>query len=321
MPRLVRLVLLVAGIAIAAPAAAQSFPSKPVRLVVPNPAGGTVDLLARVLAGRLAETWGQQPLIENRPGASAVIAADYTLKQPADGHALLIVANAFLINAALRADLSYDPIRDFVPVSQLVFSPLALVVNTASPVRSLGELLERARARPAQVSIASVGPATTHHLAIEALKRAGRISLVYAPYTGGAPAVNALLGGHVESAVANYSEVARYVDGGKLRALAVLTSQRVDALKDVPTVAESGMPGFEATPWYGIVVRAGVPSDVLRKLAGDIAAAVRHPEVREKLIAQGFYPLGHGPDEFGAHMRAQLEKLRATVRESGITPN
>lgn len=315
--------MLVAGAVPVSEAVAQTFPSRPVRLVVPNPSGGLIDVFARLLGPRLADAWGQPALVENRPGGSTIIATEYALKQPADGHTVLFASNSFLINSALRTNLSYDPLRDFAGVSQLIVSPLVFAVPTgaASVPRTLAEFLAEARQRPGQMSFASVGPVSTHHIAGETLKSLAGVNLVYAPYPGGAPAVNAVLGGHVSSVIANYSEVARHVDGGRLRPLAVLTRQRIDALRDVPTVAESGFVDFEATPWYGVVVRAGTPPEAIRRLANDFMTVLRHPEVREKLAAQGLQPVGDGPEAFDAHLRQQMDRLRQVVKQTGISAN
>jgi tripartite-type tricarboxylate transporter receptor subunit TctC len=303
---------------LAGAAAAQSFPSKPVRLVVPFTAGGTVDLLARTVGDRLQQMWKQQVVVDNKPGGGTVIATDFVAKQPADGHTILFMGNSFTINAALRTSLPYDPAKDFQPIIQLVSSPQAFVVNAASPIQTFKEFVEAAKAKPGQLSYGTVGPATTQHIGGEQMRGLLGIDMVYAPYPGGAPAAQALLGGHITAVIANISEVLKQTEAGKLRALAVLSKERIEPWPSVPTVAEHGLRDFEVIAWFGVSARAGLPADALAKLAAHFPAAVRTPEVREKLVAVGLYPADSSTERFTAHIRAETAKYVEVARKSGI---
>jgi tripartite-type tricarboxylate transporter receptor subunit TctC len=305
--------------ALCAPSAfAQGFPSKAVHIVVPFPPGGTADVLARLVGQKMSEALGQQVLVENRPGGGTVIATEYVARAPADGHTLLVMANSFTINPALRDKLPYDPFKDFAPVTLLVKSPQVLVVGPTLQVKSLAEFIALAKSRPGKISIATVGPATTQHIASEMLKSAIKIETIYVPYPGGAPAMTALVGGHVDAVLANYSEVAPHVLAGKARAIAVTSLERTDTLKDVPTVAESGVGGFEAAAWFGFMVTGGSPPAAIVRLNAEANKALKASDVREKLIAQGMYPVGTTPGEFDAHIRAEMAKYAKVIKEAGI---
>jgi tripartite-type tricarboxylate transporter receptor subunit TctC len=309
------LAIVLIGIAPLAPA--QGFPSKPVTVVVPFPPGGSADFLVRVLADPLAERWGKPLLVANRPGAGTVIGTESVAKAPGDGHTLLVNAASFVINAAVRPSLPYDIIRDFAPVTLLVYSPQVFAVNASSPAKTLQDLLAMARAQPGKLSYATVGPATTQHVLGEQFKLEAKLDLIYAPYPGGAPAVTALLGNHVDFVIANYNEVATQLAAGKLRALATASRGRIEQLKDIPTLIESGI-DIETSVWFGIVAPAGTPKSVLDKLQTDMAAALKLPTVREKLIAQGMFPVGSTPEDFAAHIRAQKEQYARVIKQAGI---
>jgi tripartite-type tricarboxylate transporter receptor subunit TctC len=302
----------------AAAAMAQNFPSKALRIVVPFSAGGTADVQARLIAPKLSDALGQQVLVENRPGGGTVIATEIVARAPADGHTMLLLGNSFTINPSVHAKLPYDPIKDFLPVVMLVRSPQVLVVGPALQVKSLSEFIALVKSQPGKFSLASVGPATTQHIGSEMLKSALKLEMIYAPYPGGAPAVTALIGGHVDAVLANYSEVAQQVSGGKIRAIAVTSRERLDMLKDVPTVAESGYPDFEVAAWFGMVVTGGSPPAAVARLNAEVNNALKAPDVRDKLLAQGLYPAGGTPEQFGAHLRAEMAKYAKVIKEAGI---
>jgi|SRR5450759_643711 tripartite-type tricarboxylate transporter receptor subunit TctC len=310
--------LFVSSLFCVAAATAQGFPSKPVRIVVPFPPGGTADVLARLVGQKMSDALGQQVLIENRPGGGTVIGTEVVARAPADGHTMLLMANSFTINPAVHAKLPYDPLKDFAPVTMLVKSPQVLVVNPSLPVKSLAEFGALVKSQPGKYSLATVGPATTQHIASELLKSVMKLQMIYVPYPGGAPAAAALAGGHVDAVLANYSEVAQHVLSGKARAIAVTSLERTDTLKDVPTVSESGFPGFEATAWFGLVVTGGSPPAAVARLNAEANKALKLPDVREKLIAQGMYPVGTTPGEFDAHIRSEMAKYGKVIKESGI---
>jgi tripartite-type tricarboxylate transporter receptor subunit TctC len=313
----IRAALAVLLMAIAPLAAAQTFPAKPVTVVVPFPPGGSADFLVRALAEPLGERWGKPLLVANRPGAGTVIGTEVVAKAPRDGHTLLLNAASFVINAAVRPNLPYDIVKDFAPVTLLVYSPQVFVVNASSSAKTLQDLLAMIRAKPGQLSYATVGPATTQHVLGEQFKLEAKIDVIYAPYPGGAPAVTALLGNHVDYVIANYNEVATQVAAGKLRAIATASRGRIEQLKDVATLIESGI-DIETTVWFGIVAPAGSPRSAIDKLQADIAAALKLPAVREKLIAQGMFPVGSTPEEFAAHLRAQKEQYAKVIKQAAI---
>lgn len=299
-------------------AMAQGFPSKPVRIVVPFSPGGTADLLARLIGQKMSDALGQQVLVENRPGGGTVIATEIVAHAPADGYTLLLIGNSFTINPGLHAKLPYDPFKDFAPITMLVRSPQVLVVSPALQVKSLAEFIALVKSRPGQFSLATVGPATAQHIASEMLKSAMKLDMIYTPYPGGAPAVTALVGGHVNAVLANYSEVAQQVLSGKIRAIAVTTRERIDPLKDVPTVAESGFADFEAVATFGLVTTGGSPPAAIARLNAEVNNALKAPDVRDKLIAQGLYPAAGTPEQFGAYLRAEMAKYAKVIKEAGI---
>lgn len=299
-------------------ASGQAFPSRPLKLVVPFPAGGTGDIQARLVAEHMARALGQAVVVENKPGGGTVIGTAQVASAPADGHTLLLIANSFVINAKLRGGaLPYNGLKAFEPVASLTSSPQMLAVNSASPYRTFKEWLDAAKARPNAISYASLGPATAQHIAGEMLLRAGGIRLVYAPYTGGALAVNAVVAGHVDTVLANVSEVQSFVESGKLRALAVTTAQRLDAMKQVPTVAET-LPGYEAVAWFGLSAPAGTPRDVIARLAKAATDAISDAEIRRKLVGVGLEPYPMAPERFGAHIADQYEKYSRVIDDAGI---
>ncbi len=308
---------LLAGLWTAA-AFAQPFPAKPVHIVVPFPAGGTADLLARVLSDQLAELWGKPVVVDNKPGAGSIVATRYVQGAPPDGYNLLLMAPSFVVNPMLKKEAGYDALRDFAPVCLAVTSPLVVVVNPNTAAHTLDELAAVTRASKGKASFAAVGPGTTQQMIGEMLRLDAKMDWVYAPYAGGAPAVSALLGGHVTAVIANYSEVSAQVLAGKLRAVAVGSRERLDALKDVPTLAELGYETVDGTIWFGFVAPAGTPKDVAQKLGADIQRALKVPAVREKLVAQFLFPVDSAPDPFGAFLRTQVTKYAAIIRKAGI---
>jgi tripartite-type tricarboxylate transporter receptor subunit TctC len=300
---------------------AQPFPSKSVHLVVPFPAGGTADLLARTLGEQLSAGWGNPVIIDNRPGAGSIVATQLVQHAAPDGYTLLMVAPSFLVSPMLNRDSRYDAQADFTPVALLVTSPLVLAVNPSLNVGSLKELVELARAQPGKLSFATVGPNTTQQMIGEMLKIEAKMDWIYAPYAGGAPSVTALLGGHVTAVIANYSELSAQLAGGKLRALAVGSRDRLDALKDVPTLEELGYTTIDGTIWFGLAAPAGTPRAVIDRMQADIARAMRNAAVRDKLTAQNLFPVEQPPAEFPAFLAAQAQKYARLIREANLKPN
>jgi tripartite-type tricarboxylate transporter receptor subunit TctC len=296
-------------------ASAQSV--RTVRVVVSVPAGGTIDTLVRILADHIAKANGHTVIVESRPGAGGVIAAEAVARAVPDGNTLLINTNGMLINSILRK-VNFDPLTSFEPICYLVSSPQVLAVNSASPYRTLPDLIGAARARPAELSLASVGPNTTQHIAIERLKRLAKIDVIYVPFTGGAPAINALVGQHVTAALQNYLEVRGQVNAGTLRALATATAQRIGPLPDLPTIAEQGYPGFSAEVWFGLVAPARTPPEAVAQLVGWFSRALEAPEVKAKLAVQALYPNPRCGADFAAHIRRQFDEYRRLIGELNL---
>jgi tripartite-type tricarboxylate transporter receptor subunit TctC len=296
---------------------AQAQTPRTIKIIVPSTPGGGADVLARLLADQISRTQGATLVVENRPGASNTIGTEAASRAAPDGNTLLITTPEFVINAHLRK-LSYDPLSSFEQVCYLVRSPQLLVVHSASPIRTLADLLARARAKPGELTIASAGPASSPHVALEGLKRAASVDFTYVPYQGSAPAVNALLGEHLTSVLASYPNVAEYVRSGKLRALATTSRERVEQMPDVPTIAESGLKNVEADIWFGVAAPAKTPADTLSRLSGWFAAALQAPDIKSKLVSQGLFPVGTCGTEFGTFVRQQYDDYGRVIREANV---
>ena len=295
---------------------AWSQTARTVRVVVPFPPGGAIDTLARLLAEEIGRA-GPMMVIENRLGAGSVIGTEAVSRAAADGNTLLMVGNSFVINPHLRK-LNYDPLTSFEPICYLVRSPTVLVVNSASPYRTFADLAAAARAEPGALTLASAGPATSFHIAIEVLKRAADVNLTYVPYPGDPPAVNALLGGHVTSMFSNYATVMEQLNAGKLRALATGARARIEPLPEVPTFAESGYKDYEVENWFGIIAPAKTPKKTMSQLIGWYAAALQLSEIKAKLTVQGLFPVAMCGADFAAHIRKQYEEYGRAIREANI---
>ena len=314
-------VVLAAVIAIGAvaPVAVQgTYPTKPVRLVVPFPAGGTTDILARAVAQKLSETWGQQVIVDNRPGAGGNIGSELVAKSPPDGYTLLMgTVGTHAINPSLYAKMPYDHVKDFVPVILVAGVPNVLVVNPSLPVNSVQELIAYAKANPNKLNFASSGNGTSIHLSGELFKTMTGVQMTHVPYKGSAPALTDLIGGQVQLMFDNLPSSLQFIKAGKLRALAVTSLARSSTLPELPTLAESGLPGFEASSWFGVLAPAGTPNDIVKKLNGEIAAWLASPDAKEKLAAQGAIAAGGTPDAFVTHIAAESAKWAKVVKASG----
>jgi tripartite-type tricarboxylate transporter receptor subunit TctC len=297
--------------------AAWSQTAKAVKLVVPFPPGGGADILARLLAEQIGRTRGATVVVENRPGAGTVIATETVSRAAPDGGTVLLVANSFVINPNLKK-LTYDPLTSFEPICFLTRSPNVLVVNNSSAYRTPADLFGAARAKPGELTMASVGPATTQHIAIAVLKRVANVNMIYVSFPGDAPAVGALLGDHVASAVVTYPAAAEQLKAGKLRALATASRSRIEPLPDVPTIAESGYPDYEADTWYGIVAPAKTPAATISQLALWFSSALQATETKPKLIAQGHFPVAACGADFATHLRKQYDDYGRAIREANI---
>jgi tripartite-type tricarboxylate transporter receptor subunit TctC len=300
-------------------APAQDFPRKPIRMIIPYPPGGPTDILGRIVAQNLSERLGQQVVVENKPGASGMIGADLVAKAPPDGYTLLANASIHVINASLYKKPTYDAIKDFTPVSLIADVPLVLVVPPELPVKSVKDLIALAKSKSGKLNFASSGNAAAPHLAGEAFKIATGVDMQHVPYKGSGPALTDLMGGQVQLMFDSLPSSISHVKSGKLRAIAVTTAKRSSALPSVPTIAESGVPGFDISTWYGVWAPAGTPKEIVSRLSGEIAKIVKLPDVRERLSGLGAEPVGSSPDEFAAYCRSELAKWAKIVKASGAT--
>lgn len=297
----------------------QSYPTKPIRFIVPFPAGGAGDLVIRALAQKMSENWGQAVVLDNRSGASGALGLQIAARAAPDGHTLALgTASTHSINPALHRDLPYDPIKDFTPIASLIVIPNVLVAHPSVPARSLQELIQLARAKPGQLSYASNGTGTSSHMAGELLKRAAGIQLLHVPYKGAGIAVNDVLGGHVQLLFGAVATSLPHVQAGKLRALAVTGAQRSSVAPNVPTVAESGFPSFEVVQWFGAFAPAGTPRAIVVKANGELNRAMSHPDVQEGFARQGFETRPATPEQFAAYVKSELDKWSRVVKEAGI---
>ena len=318
-----RALLAILGIAVAAftahDAAAQAYPSKPVRIIVPYPAGGTSDILARTLGQKLSEMWNQPVIVENKPGANGNVGADFVAKAAPDGYTLLLCdVGALAISPSVYTSLGFDPNKDFAPVSMVAYSPHILVVNPALPVKTVKELIELAKAQPGKLNYAASSVASAPHLAgVDFAARTG-IQWTYIPYKGGAQAVTDVVGGQADllfnGMLATYSSV----KGGKLRILAVSSANRMSAIPEVPTVAESGVPGFETGSWQGVLAPAGTPRDIVTKLNADFTRVLASHEMRERLGAQGAEVRTNTPEAFAVFLRDETTRWAKVVSAAGV---
>jgi len=317
-----RSVVMVAGLtltsAVVPAAMAQTYPTKAIRMVVPFPAGGTTDILARIAGQKLTEALKQQVIIDNRPGAGGNIGTELVAKSPPDGYTLLTDPGSTLtINPSLFAKLPYDPVKDFAPVTILAAVPNILVVHPSLPVKNVKELIALAKAKPGLLNYASTGAGQSTHLSMELFKTMAGIDLVHIPYKGSAPALTDLLGGQVTLMFDNMPSSLPHVQGGKLRALAVSTLKRSPAMPQLPTVAESGLPGFEVSVWFAVLAPAGTPRDIVQRLNAVLVKALQSPDVKERLAGQGAEPVGNTPEAFAATMQRDLVKWAKVVKDSG----
>jgi tripartite-type tricarboxylate transporter receptor subunit TctC len=290
---------------------------KTIRFIVPFPAGGGADLLVRVLSEQIGRSAGATTVVENRPGAASVVGTEFVSRATPDGGTVLIAANSFIIHPFFKK-LNYDPLTSFAPIAWLATSPQVIVVNAASPFRTLLDLIETAHAKPGELTNASVGPATTQHIAFELFKLRAKIKMIYVPFNGNGPAINELLGRHVDLVMANYSEAAEYIKGGHLRALAVGSPARLEWLPEVPTIAESGYPGYEVSVWYGLFAPVATPAAVVDQLGQWCSTAMLAPELKPRWALQGLEPVGKPGAVLAAHLRQQQDEYRRVIREANI---
>jgi len=297
---------------------AQSFPSKPIRWVVPYPAGGLGDLLVRTVSGPMMKSLGQNVIADFRPGGNTSIGTELVARAPADGHTVLFVSNGFTGNPAVRRKLPYDTLKDFSGVARIVTTPFVIVVHPSVPAKSLKELIALARAHPGGLTFGSLTPGGALHLAMEMIVQAEKVTLIQVPHQGTAPLMVSLLGGHVGIVMTNVPDAVPYAATGKLRPIAVTSAARSPALKDVPTVAESGFPGYDSQGWMGVVMVRAAPREAISRLSVEVIRALEIRSVKEALDKVGFVPAPLEPEPFDAFIRAEIEQYEKIARQANI---
>jgi tripartite-type tricarboxylate transporter receptor subunit TctC len=308
--------MLIAGAGYAA--AQPAYPSKPIRLIVPFPPGGSTTVVARVLSQRLQEAWGQPVVVENRPGANGVIGAEELMRSPPDGHTIMLVVNTFAINAVVMKNLPYDTVRDFAPVSTLYSFELVLVGHPSIPANNLKEFIALAKAKPNAIRYASGDNGGLTHLASEMFNTTAGVKLQNVPYKGSGPALTDTVAGHVESYFSSVTAALPFIKGGRLRAFAISGKTRSPALPEVPTFAEQGLPDFDASSWAGILAPANTPKEIVAKLSAEIARIMAMPDVQQQLSGQGLDAMALPPERFGALIGADIEKYGRVIKAANI---
>lgn len=320
MKRLVQgALLLCAALVCVATTSAQQFPSRPIRFIVPFPPGGNLDFIARILQPRLSEALGVAVVIDNRGGAAGINGAEFAARQPADGHTMLLGnTGTFGLFPVLYAKLPYDALKDFAAVGQISASTQLMAAHPSVPARSLKEVIALARSRPGKLTVAIAGLGTLQHFSLELLKRQAGMDVLLVPYKGSGPAVTDLVAGHVDLIIDAVSVSMPYVSSGRLRPIAIVNNARLPSLPDVPTFEEQGLKGFVARGWQGVLVPAGTPAAAIARLSDALNKALAQPEVRERFAAQGLSPTPSTPEQFGAHIRAEIEKWGKVAKTANI---
>jgi tripartite-type tricarboxylate transporter receptor subunit TctC len=300
-------------------AAEQNYPARAVRLIVPFPPGGGTDFVARLIQNRFAEALGQQVIVDNRAGASGILGSELASKASPDGYTLAMgTSNTMAANVAMFPKLSYDPLRDFIPISLIATQPNILAVHPSLPARSVKELIALAKSRPGQLNYASSGSGSSHHLSGELLKLMSHTNIVHVPYKGTGPAIQDAIGGHVEVLFAGIAASLPHVKSGRLRALGITSAARSSMLPDLPAIAEAGLPGYELSSWHGVFAPAGTPQAIVATVHRAIVKALESAEVRERFASQGADAVGSAPAEFRKFLAAEIEKLGKLIRAAGI---
>ncbi len=311
---------LCAGLSHVVQAQAQWPNERVIKIVVASSAGGGTDTVARVLASELAKPIGQQFVVENRPGAGNVRGSDVVAKSAPDGYTLLMSASTLAINHVMYKQLPYDVARDFAPITQMVSLPNVLVVGMGTPFRTFGDFLSAARAKPGALTYGSAGLGTAPHMAMELLRVSANIDILHVPYTGVAPALNDIIGGRVDSMLVNFLSAKPQIDGGTLRALAMSSASRSRFMQDLPTISESGVPGYEAIQWFGLLAPAGTPQAIIDRLQAETAKILDTPAMKARLALEGAEPVGNSPAEFSALIKAEMAKWSQVAKAAGIKP-
>ena len=316
MPKILSTALLTALCLTAGAAVAQSYPAKPIRIIVPFPPGAFNDTLGRTIAQKFSDSGFGTAIVDNRPGAASTLGADIAAKSPGDGYTLLIVAVPFAVNQTLYTRLPYDTLRDLTPVIYAGASANILTVHPAVPVKTVQDLIRLAKAKPGLLTYASAGSGTSPHMAMELLKLMTGVDMLHIPYKGGAPAVTDLIGGHVMMYCENLPNLLPHAQAGRLRAIAVTTAARIKQAPEIPTIAET-VPGFEVVVWFGVVAPAATPRDIIVRLNAEINKILTLPDVRERFLNGAVDPIGGPPERFGAHLKSEVEKWAKVVKATG----
>ena len=317
MKNILQLSLSILALIFAATASAQSFPTKPLKIIVPFPAGGTVDFFARVISTKLSEALGQSVLVENRAGAGGNIAAEAVAKAAPDGYTLLMGSEIIAINTSLYSKIGYDPVKDLAPITLVGTVPNILIVHPGLPVNSVNDLIALAKKTPGKISFASTGQGTSTHLSSELFKLMANVDMLHVPYKGGPPAIADLISGQVNMMFINMPTGITHVRSGKAKIIAVSSIKRVSQLPDVPTVDQAGVKGFETSAWSGLYAPAGTPADIINRLNVEVVKILKQPSVREQLMAQGAEPVGDTPEEFSRFTLAEISKWAKIIKISG----
>ncbi len=317
--KLVLRALALAAACFAGAAPAQTYPGKPVRIVVPFAPGGGSDFIARFIAQRLTESFGKQVVVENKPGAGGVIGIEAGIKSPADGYTLVLIASSYTVNPAVYK-IHFDPLADITPIIQISQGPLVAVVRPSLPVKTTRELIALAKAKPGQINFASSGQGSIIHLATELFDSMAGVKMSHVPYKGTGPALTDTLGGQTDVFFSSTATAMPHIQAGKLRAIAVTTAKRIPALPDVPTVAESGVPGYDVVLWHGLIGPKGLPRAVVERINGDVTKVLQLKETAEQLKSDGVAPAGGTPEQFGAQIEKEIKIWKKVAVEAGIKP-
>jgi len=317
---MIRKIIALALTLAAGAAAAQTYPTKSVRLVVPFLAGGSTDIVGRTVAQKLSEMWGQQAFVDNRPGGGTTIGTEMVAKAAPDGYTLLVTPAPFTINPSLLTKLPYDALNDFTPITLINTTPLVMVVNPGVPAKNVKELIALAKAKPGKLNFGSSGTGGSNHLAGELFDAMAGVKMVHIPYKGNAGALTDIVGGHLDVVYNGITSAVALIRGDKLRALAVTSLQRSAALPAVPTLDESGLKGFEAVAWNGLTAPAKTPRDVIMKINADVIKIVNSPELKERLKADGSDPVGNSPEQYAAFLRNEIAKWAKVIKFANVKP-
>ncbi len=319
---IIHTLLAAAALTASVAATAQNYPTKPIRIVVVSTPGGSVDTMARTIGPKLAERWGQQVLVDNRPGAGGAIAAEIVAKATPDGYTLIMgTVASFATNVSLRKSLPYDPVKDFSPISLVATQNLMLLIHPSVPAKSVKELVALAKKQPGKLSFASAGNGTGGHLSGELFKMLAGIDMLHIPYKGVQPALIDVVSGQVTMTFASIISAMPQVKNNRLRALAVTGTERSPAAKELPTMIEAGVKDYDSATWYGLLAPAGTPADIVNKLNAEVVAILKSPETNERLSREGADPVGNSPAAFAKHIQTEIDKWRKVIKAAGIQPS